>query len=107
MSFDYARAPWQGHAKSRQFVQRMVNDAAARGGVETIPNPTHQRSSLIRLTDNGLAAITAVAAREQALLRQVGGDLTDADVAACARVLSGMLELCGPYRMYRGSHFAL
>lgn len=87
--------PQMGRAQSlsRQFVQRMVNDAAGHGFVETIPNPAHQRSSLIRLTDTGLAAITAVTAGEHALLRQVGSDLTDADVAACVRVLGRMLEL--------------
>ncbi|MBT2472533.1 MarR family transcriptional regulator [Streptomyces sp. ISL-66] len=83
----------QAQSLSRQFVQRMVNDAAARGFTETIPNPAHQRSSLIRLTDAGLAAITAVTAREHALLRRVGGGLTDAEVTACVRVLSRMLEL--------------
>lgn len=83
----------QAQSLSRQFVQRMVNDAAARGLTETIPNPAHQRSSLIRLTGDGLAAITAVTAREHALLRRVGGDLTDAEVAACVKVLSRMLEL--------------
>ncbi|WP_206337138.1 MULTISPECIES: MarR family winged helix-turn-helix transcriptional regulator [Streptomyces] len=87
--------PQMGRAQSlsRQFVQRMVNDAAASKLVESIPNPAHQRSSLIRLTDDGHAAITAVTAREHALLRHVDGDLTDADVAACVRVLSRMLEL--------------
>jgi DNA-binding MarR family transcriptional regulator len=71
----------------------MVNDATARNLVESIPNPAHQRSSLIRLTDEGVAAITAVTAREHALLRQVGGELTEADVATCVRVLTRMLEL--------------
>ncbi len=87
--------PQMGRAQalSRQFVQRMVNDAAAQHLVETTPNPAHQRSSLIRLTDEGRAAIDAVTTREHALLRQVGGDLTDADVAACVRVLGRMLEL--------------
>ncbi|WP_431684070.1 MarR family winged helix-turn-helix transcriptional regulator [Kitasatospora sp. KL5] len=87
--------PQMGRAQalSRQFVQRMVNDAAARQLVETIPNPAHQRSSLIRLTDEGNAAITAVTDREHALLRQIGGDLTDADVATCVKVLARMLEL--------------
>ncbi|MFG1755141.1 MarR family winged helix-turn-helix transcriptional regulator [Streptosporangium sandarakinum] len=85
--------PQMGRAQalSRQFVQRTVNDAAARRLVESIPNPAHQRSSLIRLTDDGRAAITAVMTREHALLRQVGGDLTDADVTACVRVLTAML----------------
>ena len=87
--------PQMGRAQalSRQFVQRMVNDAAARDFVESIPNPAHQRSSLIRLTDEGRAAITAVTSRELALLREVGGDLTDADVATCVRVLARMLDL--------------
>ncbi|MET7456859.1 MarR family transcriptional regulator [Streptomyces sp. NPDC005574] len=87
--------PQMGRAQSlsRQFVQRMVNDAAAGGLVESIPNPAHQRSSLIRLTDDGRTAITAVTAREHALLRQASGSLTDADVTACVRVLSRMLEL--------------
>ncbi|MFE0380358.1 MarR family winged helix-turn-helix transcriptional regulator [Streptomyces inhibens] len=87
--------PQMGRAQalSRQFVQRMVNDAATQRLVEMTPNPAHQRSSLIRLTDNGRAAITAATTREQALLRQVGGDLTDADLTACVRVLTQMLEL--------------
>ncbi|MFD7496272.1 MarR family winged helix-turn-helix transcriptional regulator [Streptomyces sp. NPDC059832] len=87
--------PQMGRAQalSRQFVQRMVNDAAARRLVETIPNPAHQRSSLVRLTESGRAAITAALTREQFLLRQVDGDLTDADVTACVRVLGRMLDL--------------
>ncbi|MFB7130702.1 MarR family winged helix-turn-helix transcriptional regulator [Streptomyces sp. NPDC056237] len=80
-------------ALSRQFVQRMVNDAAAGQLVEIVPNPAHQRSSLIRLTDDGRAAIDAALAREQDLLRRVDGSLTDADVTACVRVLSRMLDL--------------
>ncbi|MGW1892458.1 MarR family winged helix-turn-helix transcriptional regulator [Streptomyces sp. NPDC002004] len=87
--------PQMGRAQalSRQFVQRMVNDAATQLLVEITPNPAHQRSSLIRLTDNGRAAITAATIREHALLRQVGGDLTDADLTACVRVLTQMLAL--------------
>jgi DNA-binding MarR family transcriptional regulator len=87
--------PQMGRAQSlsRQFVQRMVNDAAALDLVESRPNPAHQRSSLIALTDKGRAAITAVIEREHALLRQVGNDLTDADVTACVKVLSRMLDL--------------
>jgi DNA-binding MarR family transcriptional regulator len=87
--------PQMGRAQSlsRQFVQRMVNDAAEHGFVEAVPNPAHQRSSLIRLTEAGSAAITAVADREHAVLREVGGNLTDAELTACVRVLSQMLAL--------------
>ncbi|GAA4986847.1 MarR family transcriptional regulator [Kitasatospora paranensis] len=87
--------PQMGRAQSlsRQFVQRMVNDAAERHLVESIPNPAHRRSSLIRLTDDGRAAITVITTREHTLLRRAGGDLTDADITACVHVLARMLEL--------------
>jgi DNA-binding MarR family transcriptional regulator len=87
--------PQMGRAQalSRQFVQRMVHDAAARGLVETAPNPAHRRSSLVRLTDAGRAAITALLAHEHALLRQAGGELTGAEVDACLKVLGEMLKL--------------
>jgi len=86
--------PQMGRAQalSRQFVQRMINDAAARNLVESVPNPAHKRSSLIRLTEEGRAAVTALIDRERALLRQAGGDLSDAEVAACIRVLSHLLR---------------
>ncbi|WP_326647114.1 MarR family winged helix-turn-helix transcriptional regulator [Streptosporangium sp. NBC_01755] len=71
----------------------MINDAAARHLVEFVPNPAHKRSSLIQLTEEGQAAITAVIDRERAVLRQVGGDLTDTEVAACVQVLSRLLQL--------------
>ncbi|MFE5187906.1 MarR family winged helix-turn-helix transcriptional regulator [Streptomyces sp. NPDC056628] len=80
-------------AVSRQFVQRTVNEAAARGLVESVPNPAHQRSALIRLTDPGRRAITAVLAREHRALRETDGALTDADVTACVRVLGELLRL--------------
>ncbi|MET9057993.1 MULTISPECIES: MarR family winged helix-turn-helix transcriptional regulator [Streptomyces] len=79
-------------ALSRQFVQRMVNDAAAHGWVEILPNPAHQRSSLIRITEEGRTLIATVLDREHTLNRQVGGDLTDAEVRACVRVLREMLR---------------
>ncbi|MFJ6080493.1 MarR family winged helix-turn-helix transcriptional regulator [Streptomyces sp. NPDC092369] len=83
-------------ALTRQFVQRMVNDAVERGWAETTPNPAHQRSSLIRITDEGTAVITAILAREHALNRQVGGELTEAELRACVRVLKEMLRTFDP-----------
>ncbi|MEU6713986.1 MarR family transcriptional regulator [Nonomuraea sp. NPDC046802] len=86
--------PQMGRAQalSRQFVQRMINDAAARGLVESVPNPAHKRSSLIRLTEEGRAVITAVIDSERAMLGQVGGDLSETDVDACIRVLSRLVR---------------
>lgn len=85
----------RAQALSLQFVQRMVNEAAARGLAETIPNPAHKRSSLIRLTDAGSAAIDALVAHERALLGQVGGNLTGAEITACLRVLTCLLDFLG------------
>nr|WP_206328215.1 MarR family transcriptional regulator [Streptomyces sp. S3(2020)] len=79
-------------ALTRQFVQRMTNEALERGWAETTPNPAHQRSSLIRITGDGEAVVTGILAREHALNRQVGGELTEAELKACARVLKEMLR---------------
>ncbi|ADD39906.1 MarR family winged helix-turn-helix transcriptional regulator [Stackebrandtia nassauensis] len=80
-------------ALSRQFVQRMVNEAAARGLAEAVANPAHKRSSLIRLTTDGHAVIAALLERERAMLRAAAADLSDADFDACGRVLSRLLRL--------------
>jgi len=77
---------------SRQFVQRMVNDALQAGWVTRHPNPTHQRSHLLALTPAGEAAIRAVLAREHALMGQVGGELTEQEVRTTIRVLGEMLR---------------
>ena len=80
-------------ALSRQFVQRMVNDARERGWVRLTDNPAHRRSSLVALTTSGERTIAAVLDREHAVLRNVPGDLSAEDVDACLHVLRSMLEL--------------
>lgn len=77
-------------ALSRQFVQRNVDAALAGGWVRTAPNPAHRRSVLIELTGEGAETIAAVTAREHAVLRTIGGDLTRADIDACLRVLRAL-----------------
>ncbi|MBM6401066.1 MarR family winged helix-turn-helix transcriptional regulator [Phycicoccus sonneratiae] len=75
---------------SRQFVQRMVNDALDRGWVERRDNPEHRRSVLLVLTPAGRAAIDAVVAREHALMGATPGGLTEDDVTTTLRVLGAM-----------------
>jgi DNA-binding MarR family transcriptional regulator len=82
----------RAQALSRQFVQRMVNEAVARQLVDVVANPAHKRSWLIRLTDEGRAVIDAVVDRERATLSLVGGGLTDADLTGCVRVLTRLLR---------------
>jgi len=67
----------------------MVN-ARDSGWVELVDNPVHRRSSLVHLPQAGAVAIGAVAAREHAMLRGVGGDHTEADVDATLRVLRSL-----------------
>ncbi|GAB3307514.1 MarR family transcriptional regulator [Epidermidibacterium keratini] len=77
---------------SRQFVQRMTNDALAKGWVETTANPAHKRSSLIALTAAGSDLIATVVRREHQALSQTPGELTGDDIDGCIRVLDGLLR---------------
>ncbi|HLR83553.1 MAG TPA: MarR family transcriptional regulator [Nocardioidaceae bacterium] len=80
-------------ALSRQFVQRMVNDAYDRDWVRLTDNPAHRRSSLVTLTASGERTIAAVLDREHAVLRDVPGDLTEDDIDTCLHVLRSLLTL--------------
>ncbi|MFE3095232.1 MarR family winged helix-turn-helix transcriptional regulator [Streptomyces sp. NPDC059248] len=83
----------RSQALSRQFVQRMVNEAMAERWVESVSNPAHRRSPLIRLTAAGRTALTEVTDREKEFLRRAGGELTGAEIDACAKVLGRLLTL--------------
>lgn len=77
---------------SRQFVQRMVNDALADGLVEQAENPRHRRSKLIVPTERGRAVIDDVLSGEHERLRAVAERLDPADVDATLRVLAVMVD---------------
>lgn len=76
---------------SRQFVQRMANDAHDAGWLDFRRNPAHRRSSLLTTTAAGDRAIRRVLDREHGLLGHVGGNLTADDVDTTLRVLHEML----------------
>jgi len=78
-------------ATSRQYVQRMTNEAAERDLVITADNPTHRRSSLVELTPAGQATIERILTREHIALAAVGEGLTDAEVATCTAVLERLV----------------
>lgn len=54
---------------SRQHVQVLVNELTDAALVESIDNPAHRRSRLIRLTDPGRNALTEMYRREARLMR--------------------------------------
>ena len=77
---------------SRQFVQRCVNAAEAEGWVLLEVNPAHQRSSLVAVTPSGRTMVERIRAVEARSLGVVAEGLDGADVAACLRVLTRLLE---------------
>jgi DNA-binding MarR family transcriptional regulator len=55
---------------SRQHIQTLVNPLLTIGAVESIDNPAHKRSRLIRLTRDGQRTIRQMRARETELLKE-------------------------------------
>ncbi|PBO21057.1 MarR family transcriptional regulator, partial [Streptomyces albidoflavus] len=58
-------------------------------------NPVAPRMTLepsCRLTPAGRATIEAITTREKAMLAELPGDLTDAEVDACLRVLGRLVD---------------
>lgn len=76
---------------SRQFVQRMVNDAREANWLELRTNPHHRRSPLLTLTTEGQRAVDHVLDREHALMGHVAGRLTAQEVDSTLHVLRQML----------------
>jgi DNA-binding MarR family transcriptional regulator len=88
---------------SRQFMQRSVDEAQARGYVRLLVNPMHRRSSLVALTDSGRTAIEQQRARERDLLQRVASDVSLADVRACMHVLRRLLVAVSDTAAHPGS----
>ncbi|MCL6301216.1 MarR family winged helix-turn-helix transcriptional regulator [Streptomyces kronopolitis] len=76
----------------RQPVQRWVNHAVELGLAVTAPNPAHRRSSLIRLTTEGAAAIRGIQRFESADLHRRLADLPAEDLRTALRVLDRLGE---------------
>ncbi|WP_235190195.1 MarR family winged helix-turn-helix transcriptional regulator [Sulfitobacter mediterraneus] len=75
----------------RQYVQLMINDTHAAGFTEAVPNPRHQRSKLIALTEAGQRLITQVMQREKELLQTIGSDLPEDELAITLRTMQRLI----------------
>jgi DNA-binding MarR family transcriptional regulator len=64
----------------------VVNDLLAAGLVETLPNPSHRRSPLIALTDDGARHYKLIRDREAELLARTAPAVSHADLAAAMRL---------------------
>ncbi|MFH8747362.1 MarR family winged helix-turn-helix transcriptional regulator [Streptomyces rimosus] len=76
----------------RQPVQRWVNHTVELGLAETVPNPAHRRSPLVRLTPEGADVMGSLQESEAAGLRRVLAGVPAADVATTLRVLDRLGE---------------
>jgi DNA-binding MarR family transcriptional regulator len=79
-------------ALPRQAVQRCANDLMALGLVTTAPNPTHRRSHLLGLTEDGARRVTDLLAAEAGALADLAEGLPPEDVDAAVRVLTLVLD---------------
>lgn len=79
-----ARSLWL----SRQFVQRLVDDAAELDLVELRDNPAHRRSHLVALTPAGHDAFAAIHAYELDNLARIAAELDPTDITATQHVVA-------------------
>ena len=73
---------------SRQHIQARVDALRARGLLQPVCNPAHQKSSLIALTDRGRDLFTAMSRREEEFFEAVVGRFSAEELAAAARTLA-------------------
>ena len=72
---------------SRQHIQTIVDSLAADGLVETIDNPAHKRSVLVRLTARGRTAVRDITRRESSLLASLDVGVSAAEIDRATAVL--------------------
>jgi DNA-binding MarR family transcriptional regulator len=72
---------------SRQYIQTLVNELESEGLVETIENPAHRRSRLVRLTSRGKDALTEMYRREANLFATLDLPISDDEMHQSASVL--------------------
>ena len=72
---------------ARQHFQKIVNRLNLEGLVELIPNPTHERSKLVRLTLDGHRFVEALTRREAKLIASLAVDISIDDVQTATKVL--------------------
>ena len=72
---------------SRQHIQSVVNDLMAAGLAQALPNPSHRRSPLIALTEDGRRHLKLIREREAGLLARTAPSVSHAELAAATRLL--------------------
>jgi DNA-binding MarR family transcriptional regulator len=76
---------------ARQSVQRVADVLERDGLVVYEPNPAHRRASLLRLTDDGRAALARIQAAQAEWAGAVGARVGARDLAAASRLLERVI----------------
>ncbi|MEJ0065949.1 MAG: helix-turn-helix domain-containing protein [Caulobacteraceae bacterium] len=71
---------------SRQHIQSVINDLLAAGLAAVSPNPSHRRSPLLALTDEGLRRLRMIEAREAECLARIAPAVSHLELAAATRL---------------------
>jgi DNA-binding MarR family transcriptional regulator len=89
----------RGRPVSRQNVLMLVNRLIADGLAESIRNPEHKRSYLVRLTPRGKELLEEMWSQETALLNSLDLNLSDEDLRAAASVLRRLRQALEKYQI--------
>ena len=82
----------RGRPVSRQNMLMLVNRLITEGMAESMRNPEHKRSYLVRLTPRGKTLLEEMWSRETDLLNSLDLNLSSEDLRAAAQVLHRLRE---------------
>jgi DNA-binding MarR family transcriptional regulator len=88
---------------SRQNVQRLVDELAAKDIVRFEDNPHHRRAKLVVMTERGVALYAAASARQAPWAEALGAGLAEAEIAAALAVLRRLRQRLDATRLERGT----
>src|SRR5579859_3222534 len=83
---------------SRQNIQILVNRLEKEGCLETVPNPAHKRSELVRLTSRGQASLAAVVQNGESYKEELLPRLSGEDLVRASELLRSIREALGAAR---------
>jgi len=78
---------------SRQHVQVLVNELLTKQLVDSLENPAHKRSPLIRITSKGNKLFASIRKREHELLAVLQANFSSTDIAISSTTLETLQEL--------------
>ena len=77
---------------TRQYIQQIANELLARSLTQSLDNPAHKRSPLIKLTPSGLKQFSAIIDREQKLLQSLSNEFDEQNLAQTADTLKSLRD---------------